>query len=320
MVKGKKFLWMFLATFLMIFFAGYGNLMGIEAQAKPETMESEESDFEPETLQIISDAFLESYGEPYRPDQIYKTDTARYELQSLEQIEKEIPQKEQEVEETAQYTAVEQAEQLPETYHVLVKDPDTRVETEAELSVKDVEFTNWRWGDGFSLPITVQQYDADAYYLGNQVVRAQEGDPFVSYGKDLLKLAGLSPKYYKITSTRWDGEPWLGEDGYWYRKAEAEGEKYVADCVVTYGDVVTLPAEMGYAWKAVYKKTPEIIIDQTEASEEEQKETMEESFWKKLTRQILKITIALFPILLLLLLLFWLMYRKTCKKDHSSVH
>ena len=58
----------------------------------------------------------------------------------------------------------------------------------------------------------------------------------------------------------------------------------------------------------------------TEASEEEQKETMEESFWKKLTRQILKITIALFPILLLLLLLFWLMYRKTCKKDHSSVH
>ena len=289
-----------ISVFLMIFLVAYGDFMGIEVQAeqKQETMElvkpmeesqtvelqekpgaeenSEGDAFEPETLQIISDAFLESYGEKYRPAQIYQYGTARYELQSLEQIKKEIPQKEQAVEETVQYTAVEQAEQLPETYHAWVKDQDTGVETEAELPVKDAEFTNWRWMDGFSLPITVQQYDAEAYYLGDQVVRAKEGDPFAAYGKELLKLAGLSPKYYKITSTRWEGGPWLGEDGYWYRKAEAEGEKYVADCEVIYGDVVMLPAETGYAWKAVYKKMPEITMDQTGSSEEEQKEMMEE--------------------------------------------
>ena len=297
-----------LSVFLVIFLIEYGDFMGIEVQAEQK----------PETLQIISDAFLESYGEKYRPAQIYQYGTARYELQSLEQIKKEIPQKEQAVEETVQYTAVEQAEQLPETYHAWVKDQDTGVETEAELPVKDAEFTNWRWVDGFSLPITVQQYDAEAYYLGDQVVRAKEGDPFAAYGKELLKLAGLSPKYYKITSTRWEGEPWLGEDGDWYRKAE--GEKYVADCEVIYGDVVMLPAETGYAWKAVYKKMPEITMDQTGSSEEEQKEMMEESFWKELIRQILKITIFLFPVLLLLLLLLVSIHRKTCKKNHSSLH
>ena len=286
-----------LSVFLMIFLAGYGDFMGIEVQAEQK----------PETMQIISDAFLEAYGEKYRPAQIYQYGTARYELQSLEQIKKEIPQKEQAVE-------------LPETYHAWVKDQDTGVETEAELPVKDAEFTNWRWVDGFSLPITVQQYDAEAYYLGDQVVRAKEGDPFAAYAKELLKLAGLSPKYYKITSTRWEGGPWLGEDGYWYRKAEAEGEKYVADCEVIYGDVVMLPAETGYAWKAVYKKMPEITMDQTGSSEEEQKEMMEESFWKELIRQILKITIFLFPVLLLLLLLLLLIHRKTCKKNHSSLH
>lgn len=312
MVRSKKLRRMFrlLSVFMVIFLIEYGDFMGIEVQAEQKQ----------EMMQIISDAFLEAYGEKYRPAQIYQYGTARYELQSLEQIKKEIPQKEQAVEETVQYTAVEQAEQLPETYHAWVKDQDTGVETEAELPVKDAEFTNWRWVDGFSLPITVQQYDAEAYYLGDQVVRAKEGDPFAAYAKELLKLAGLSPKYYKITSTRWEGEPWLGEDGYWYRKAEAEGEKYVADCEVIYGDVVMLPAETGYAWKAVYKKMPEITMDQTGSSEEEQKEMMEESFWKELIRQILKITIFLFPVLLLLLLLLLLIHRKTCKKNHSSLH
>ena len=207
MVRSKKLRRMFrlLSVFMVIFLIEYGDFMGIEVQAEQK----------PETMQIISDAFLEAYGEKYRPAQIYQYGTARYELQSLEQIKKEIPQKEQAVEETVQYTAVEQAEQLPETYHAWVKDQDTGVETEAELPVKDAEFTNWRWVDGFSLPITVQQYDAGAYYLGDQVVRAKEGDPFAAYAKELLKLAGLSPKYYKITSTRWEGGPWLGEDGYW---------------------------------------------------------------------------------------------------------
>ena len=301
MVRSKKLRRMFrlLSVFLVIFLIEYGDFIGIEVQAEQK----------PETMQIISDAFLEAYGEKYRPAQIYQYGTARYELQSLEQIKKEIPQKEQTVEETVQYTAVEQAEQLPETYHAWVKDQNT-----------DAEFTNWRWVDGFSLPITVQQYDAEAYYLGDQVVRAKEGDPFAAYAKELLKLAGLSPKYYKITSTRWEGGPWLGEDGYWYRKAEAEGEKYVADCEVIYGDVVMLPAETGYAWKAVYKKMPEITMNQTGSSEEEQKEMMEESFWKELIRQILKITIFLFPVLLLLLLLLLLIHRKTCQKNHSSLH
>ena len=166
MVRSKKLRRMFrlLLVFLMIFLIEYGNFMGIEVQAEQK----------PETMQIISDAFLEAYGEKYRPAQIYQYGTARFELQSLEQIKMEIPQKEQAVEETGQYTAVEQAEQLPKTHHAWVKDQDTGVETEAEHPGKDAEFTNWRWVDGFSLPITVQQYDAEAYNQGDQVARAKE--------------------------------------------------------------------------------------------------------------------------------------------------
>ncbi|MEI3183571.1 MAG: hypothetical protein V8S98_09745 [Lachnospiraceae bacterium] len=119
-------------------------------------------------------------------------------------------------------------------------------------------------------------------------MRAKEGDPFAAYAKELLKLADYLQNIIKSRLPDGKEGPWLGEDGYWYRKAEAEGEKYAADCEVIYGDVVMLPAETGYAWKAVYKKMPEITMDQTGSSEEEQKEMMEESFWKELIRQILK--------------------------------
>ena len=41
--------------------------MGIEVQAEQK----------PETMQIISDTFLEAYGEKYRPAQIYRYGTAK---------------------------------------------------------------------------------------------------------------------------------------------------------------------------------------------------------------------------------------------------
>lgn len=55
-----------LSVFMVIFLAGYGDFMGIEVQAEQK----------PETMQIISDAFLEAYGEKYRPAQIYQYGTA----------------------------------------------------------------------------------------------------------------------------------------------------------------------------------------------------------------------------------------------------
>ena len=95
MVRSKKLRRMFrlLSVFMVIFLIEYGDFMGIEVQAEQK----------PETMQIISDAFLEAYGEKYRPAQIYQYGTARYELQSLEQIKKEIPQKEQAVEEAGHF-------------------------------------------------------------------------------------------------------------------------------------------------------------------------------------------------------------------------
>ena len=56
-----------LSVFMVIFLIEYGNFMGIEVQAEQK----------PETMQIISDAFLEAYGEKYRPAQIYQYGTAR---------------------------------------------------------------------------------------------------------------------------------------------------------------------------------------------------------------------------------------------------
>lgn len=85
MVRSKKLRRkvLLISVFLMIFLVAYGDFMGIEVQAEQKQ----------ETLQIISDAFLEAYGEKYRPAQIYQYGTARYELQSLEQIRRKFRRK-----------------------------------------------------------------------------------------------------------------------------------------------------------------------------------------------------------------------------------
>ena len=64
MVRSKKLWRMFrlLSVFMVIFLAGYGDFMGIEVQAEQK----------PETMQIISDAFLEAYGEKYRRAEFFQ--------------------------------------------------------------------------------------------------------------------------------------------------------------------------------------------------------------------------------------------------------
>lgn len=261
---------------------------------------------ESEILEMVSEAFLAEEAQKHRPESRYYDGSVWYELLESSLIQAEIPQKKQYVRDTAKYTEVEQIEQLPQKLRTEVTDSDTGVSVEAEIPVEKAEFTNWRWMDGFTLPIMVQQYDAGRFYLGDRIVTAGDGEPFADYAEELLKLAGLSPKYYRIDATRWDGEAWLAEDGFWHRKAWAEGRKQVADCFITYGGNVLLPARQGMAWRAVYRREePEPDGDGTISVQPEEKEqTGPKNFWKLCMENLVRIIIGVLPFALLFLILF----------------
>ena len=76
-----------------------------------------------------------------------------------------------------------------------------------------------------------------------------------------------------MTAVDWLGESWLGEDQKIYRRALAEGEKYVADCKVIYGGTAVLEPVKGLAWQAVYEQ----VREETEEETEERGRTTQET-------------------------------------------
>ena len=66
------------------------------------------------------------------------------------------------------------------------------------VPLKDYEYTNYRWVDGFEFLITVEAADADSYALGNILIPKQEENPFVGYESNLLELIQVNPAYYQI--------------------------------------------------------------------------------------------------------------------------
>ena len=102
------------------------------------------------------------------------------------------------------------------------------------VPLKDYEYTDYRWVDGFEFLITVEAADADSYALGDILIPRQEENPFAGYLNNLLELIQVNPAYYQIHTVEWTGEPWVAEDGVTYRQAIARGLKQVATVNATY--------------------------------------------------------------------------------------
>ena len=301
-----------------------------KSETEPMTEKSREEIPGYHTGEIPGENMGEKLGEnPGKVPENYEYEGCGYRLKSCQMISSMTKEKTQDAETSIEYKAVEQADTLPERAEIEVTDEDTGLTVEAELPAADTEFSNWRWVEGFQFPITVQQYDAGQFYLGDIVVTESGGNshegPFAGYEKELLELIGVNPDFYSIEFTEWTSEPWTGEDGLVYRQARASGQKYVADCKVTYKGTVTLPETPAYAWQAVYVR--EETGQEMPNGEQKEKEDGQKSVgenpaaepslysapWIEYVHRIMRVTVG---ILFLLGIVFWWRYcRKKRKRD-----
>lgn len=135
----------------------------------------------------------------------------------------------------------------------------------ATLKLKELrEVDPWAWRDDVTIPITFSIYDAEYYVLGDKYIPYNNQRPALQgYEKDLLNELKLDTEKYKITSVEWDGEPYtVGEAR--YRKAIAKGERYAANYVALYEDLVNLPNVSGYNAVAQYESKVAVLNGETE--------------------------------------------------------
>ena len=72
------------------------------------------------------------------------------------------------------------------------------------VPLKDYEYTDYRWVDGFEFLITVEAADADSYALGDILIPRQEENPFAGY---LNNFAGTEYRFNLliIRFIQWSG-------------------------------------------------------------------------------------------------------------------
>lgn len=271
-------------------------------------------------ITVTWEAFTENMETPGKPADTYNYNGQDYDLKSCQIISVMTEEKEKEVKDTVVYKAVEQADTLPAEAPIQIVDEDTGQVVDAVMPALDTRFENWRWTGGFQFPITVQQYDAGIFYLGDLTVAGDEEQPFLEYKKELLDLIDVNPDFYSIEATRWTSQPWTGEDGLVYRQAMASGRKYVADCSVTYGGTAAIPAVHANAWQAVYTKDGEEEKEQAASLEEripgQEEKTKPEGSWKEIIKKIFCVTVGILFLLFCLMIFYLILVRKNrrCKK------
>ncbi len=258
--KGKRAAFLCLCLVMTVFMAG--TAWADRVEVKPDGK-----------ILVTGEICLTEDGSPDPLAEIYEYKTIEYRQQSCQIVEVMTEPETREVEKEIVYEEVEQTDVLPETLSVTVKDERYGRQTEKEFPVLDVEFYNWRWTEGFEFPLLVEEADAEVYELGGNLVPAREERPFEGYEDEVLRLISVDPEYYRVTAVDWLGESWLGEDQKIYRRALAEGEKYVADCKVIYGGTAVLEPVKGLAWQAVYEQ----VREETEEETEERGRTTQET-------------------------------------------
>ena len=163
---------------------------------------------------------------------------------------------------------LEAGEEPPDTARFQVTDEDTGQLVECIIERTEVIEKGERWSDDFSFPVTLQDYGADSYLLGDAEI---PGDADLSdYGDAFLAYLGLPGTHYRIYSVEWAGEPYENA-GVLCRDASARGEKLVRDVEAVYEGEAGLPPIQGFYYACTYVPREE----ETEAPEEESPEETE---------------------------------------------
>lgn len=206
-------------------------------------------------------------GETYRPKQELEKDGKKYRL-VFSELQKAIKTGRSKFVSSQITFSLEGDWQPPDKAEILVTDEDTGQNLEYTVPRMEIVEERTGWTDDFAFPVTVSDYGAEAFLLGDKEI---PGDaPLSQYGGDLLHYLGLSEDCYQVEEVRWNGEPYE-RDGKYIRDAIAIGKKLVRSVKVRYGGQVDLPPVEGLKYHSVYREIT------GEEDGEIPEETMEES-------------------------------------------
>lgn len=211
---------------------------------------------EKRTVTITSVPFVEG-TEPPIPDLAYTADGVNYELVDSRVIEAVLSDREKEVSSQEIYKEVEQADQIPEYSYVSVYDELADESYTRQIPLRNYEYEDYHWIDGFEFPLTFIEYDAEHYALGNTLIEHDDDKPaLLGEESALLQMIGVSSDYYQIEDISWISDPWTAEDGVTYRTALATGKKLVGTCRATYQGIVKLKEYPAKALESTYEEIP----------------------------------------------------------------
>ncbi|MBS6953510.1 MAG: SrtB family sortase [Enterocloster asparagiformis] len=263
---------------------------------------------------VISEAFVDE-AENHMPENHFIENGITYYLKSFEVVPAELEARTVPVTSTIQYPNMEAVEAVPPTAKVTVTDEVSGQQQEVIIPLQRYTFSNARWINGFEFTITVSDYDADAYLLGNITVPLQEEYPLAGYENELLDLVGVDRQAYRIDNIEWLGQAYE-KDGRIYREMRATGQKEVADCTAVYGGEAALEAVQAQAIQAIYTYTkPKTNANGTVATEYEMQATatyvQQKSLWDNFIDFITNpITISIILVLLFVVLSLYIISRR----------
>lgn len=162
----------------------------------------------------------------------------------------------------------------PSSAIVTLNSPENGSNYERELNRLEVEEKTEEWVDDFFFQITVEQYDADTFFLDD--VEIPKDADFLEYQEAFLDHLGLPQDCYRISRVEWDGETYE-KDGIVYRDAVAYGDKKIRHVEVLYGGQIRTPNVPGKQYEAVYReivlemetKPADMVEETTEAKKQE---------------------------------------------------
>ncbi|MCI8453480.1 MAG: hypothetical protein HFE84_02515 [Lachnospiraceae bacterium] len=159
---------------------------------------------------------------------------------------------------------LEGKEQPPDTARISITDETAEITFEREVPRLEMIERGAAWSEDFSFPLTVADYDAESYLLGDTEIPADV--PLLDYGEELLAWLKLPLDCYRVETVDWDGPPYEKE-GVLFRDALAKGAKLMRNVEVKYGGQVMTPEIRGKQYIGIYE----------EAAEEETKESVQKA-------------------------------------------
>lgn len=178
--------------------------------------------------------------------------------------------------------SLEGREEPPETAVISVTEEGIGTEFEREVPLVSVIEKETVWSSDFSVDVTVMDYDADHFFLGD--VEIPDTENLSAYEKELLDFLGLAEDCYRINEVVWKGEAYE-KDGSLCREAEARGEKLVRKIEAVYGGEVRTPEIQGKQYIGIYEEILSKPEEETAKMQSEEKREQETEAPEQITQE-----------------------------------